>query len=152
MSRLFLRESYPVDGWVWRAWRERDVFILLGVVYAEGLEKAARLFSLPCGLTCSGGLLKMLTCSFYIQKLFCCLQCWSSALYFRFDGRVVAKLPFIPLSYIQGLSHRNLLGEDYTDCSFIFLYILCTMSIRQVSTHSLEQEKHIPIQEDEYCT
>lgn len=51
---------------------------------------------------------------------------------FSFDGRVVAKLPFVPLSYIQGLSHRNLLGEDYTDCSFIFLYILCTMSIRQV--------------------
>ncbi|XP_024278048.1 calcium load-activated calcium channel isoform X1 [Oncorhynchus tshawytscha] len=48
-----------------------------------------------------------------------------------FDGRVVAKLPFVPLSYIQGLSHRNLLGEDFTDCSFIFLYILCTMSIRQ---------------------
>ncbi|XP_050819356.1 calcium load-activated calcium channel isoform X2 [Gopherus flavomarginatus] len=53
-----------------------------------------------------------------------------------FDGRVVAKLPFIPLSYIQGLSHRNLLGEDYTDCSFIFLYILCTMSIRQISVAS----------------
>uniref|UniRef100_A0A8C2NFB1 Calcium load-activated calcium channel n=1 Tax=Capra hircus TaxID=9925 RepID=A0A8C2NFB1_CAPHI len=50
---------------------------------------------------------------------------------FRFDGRVVAKLPFTPLSYIQGLSHRNLLGDDTTDCSFIFLYILCTMSIRQ---------------------
>ncbi|XP_031234858.1 calcium load-activated calcium channel [Mastomys coucha] len=49
----------------------------------------------------------------------------------RFDGRVVAKLPFTPLSYIQGLSHRNLLGDDTTDCSFIFLYILCTMSIRQ---------------------
>ncbi|XP_077986069.1 calcium load-activated calcium channel-like [Glandiceps talaboti] len=48
-----------------------------------------------------------------------------------FDGRVVAKLPFVPISWIQGLSHRNLLGEDYTDCSFIFLYILCTMSIRQ---------------------
>ncbi|XP_076053834.1 calcium load-activated calcium channel [Oratosquilla oratoria] len=48
-----------------------------------------------------------------------------------FEGRVVAKLPFTPLSWIQGLSHRNLLGEDYTDCSFIFLYILCTMSIRQ---------------------
>ena len=32
---------------------------------------------------------------------------------------------------IQGLSHRNLLGDDMTDCSFIFLYILCTMSIRQ---------------------
>lgn len=51
----------------------------------------------------------------------------------RFDGRVVAKLPFTPLSYILGLSHRNLLGDDTTDCSFIFLYILCTMSIRQVS-------------------
>jgi len=48
-----------------------------------------------------------------------------------FDGRVVAKLPFVPISLIQGLSHRNLAGEDYTDCSFIFLYILCTMSIRQ---------------------
>lgn len=49
----------------------------------------------------------------------------------RFDGRVVAKLPFVPLSWIQGLSHRNLPGDDYTDCSFIFVYILCTMSIRQ---------------------
>merc|ERR1712020_242559 len=48
-----------------------------------------------------------------------------------FDGRVVAKLPFTPIYWIQGLSHRNLLGDDMTDCSFIFLYILCTMSIRQ---------------------
>lgn len=48
-----------------------------------------------------------------------------------FDGRVVAKLPFMPFTWIQGLSHRNLPGEDYYDCSFIFLYILCTMSIRQ---------------------
>nr|CAG4642812.1 EOG090X0DWG [Evadne anonyx] len=48
-----------------------------------------------------------------------------------FDGRVVAKLPFTPISWVQGLSHRNLPGEDFTDCSFIFLYILCTMSIRQ---------------------
>ncbi|XP_062515425.1 calcium load-activated calcium channel-like [Corticium candelabrum] len=48
-----------------------------------------------------------------------------------FDGRIVAKLPFEPISLLQGLSHRNLMGSDYTDCSFIFLYILCTMSIRQ---------------------
>ncbi|VVD05980.1 unnamed protein product [Leptidea sinapis] len=46
-----------------------------------------------------------------------------------FDGRVVAKLPFHPISWIQGISHRNLPGDDYTECSFIFLYILCTMSI-----------------------
>ncbi|KAJ8960966.1 hypothetical protein NQ318_020269 [Aromia moschata] len=37
-----------------------------------------------------------------------------------FDGRVVARLPFEPLPWIQGLSHRNLPGEDYYDCSFIF--------------------------------
>ena len=36
-----------------------------------------------------------------------------------------------PLLFFQGLSHRNLMGSDMTDCSFIFLYILCTMSIRQ---------------------
>ncbi|CAJ0948190.1 unnamed protein product, partial [Mesorhabditis belari] len=48
-----------------------------------------------------------------------------------FEGRVVAKLPFVPISFIQGLSHRNLAGDDMTDCSFIFLYILCTMTIRQ---------------------
>ena len=51
----------------------------------------------------------------------------------RFEGRVVAKLPFVPIGFFQGLSHRGLSGDDYTDCSFIFLYILCTMSIRQVS-------------------
>lgn len=48
-----------------------------------------------------------------------------------FEGRVVAKLPFTPISYVQFLSHRNLNGDDNTDCSFIFLYILCTLSIRQ---------------------
>merc|ERR1712080_59229 len=48
-----------------------------------------------------------------------------------FEGRVVAKLPFTPIYWVQGLSPRNLLGDDMTDCSFIFLYILCTMSIRQ---------------------
>jgi len=48
-----------------------------------------------------------------------------------FEGRVVAHLPFWPVSWIQGISHRNLSGEDYYECSFIFFYILCTMSIRQ---------------------
>ncbi|OWA50972.1 Transmembrane and coiled-coil domains protein 1 [Hypsibius exemplaris] len=48
-----------------------------------------------------------------------------------FEGKVVAKLPFQPFSLFQGLSHRNLLGTDYTDCSYLFLYILSTMTIRQ---------------------
>ncbi len=54
--------------------------------------------------------------------------------YFSFEGRVVAKLPFEPIPWIRGLSHRNLSGDDFTDCSFIFLYVLCTMSIRQVKS------------------
>lgn len=54
-----------------------------------------------------------------------------------FDGKVVAKLPFVPITWIQGLSHRNLPGDDFTECSFIFLYILCTMSIRQVIKKNL---------------
>lgn len=48
-----------------------------------------------------------------------------------FEGRVVAHLPFTPISWVQGLSHRSLPGNDLTHCSFIFFYILCTMSIRQ---------------------
>nr|CAB3267015.1 transmembrane and coiled-coil domain-containing protein 1-like [Phallusia mammillata] len=48
-----------------------------------------------------------------------------------FEGKVVAKLPFLPISLFQGISHRGLMGDDFTDCSFIFLYILSTMSIRQ---------------------
>ena len=44
---------------------------------------------------------------------------------------MVAKLPFEPIAFIRGLSHRSLNGEDFTDCSFLFLYILCTMSMRQ---------------------
>ena len=33
-----------------------------------------------------------------------------------FDGKVVAKLPFTPISWLQGLSHRNILGN----ISFIY--------------------------------
>jgi len=47
-----------------------------------------------------------------------------------FDGRPVAKLPFTPLSFIQGITHRNVPGNDFTECSMVFLYILCSMSIR----------------------
>ena len=61
-----------------------------------------------------------------------------------FDGRVVAKLPFMPIGILQNLSHRNLVGDDYFDCSFIFVYILCTMSIRQVGTRTKSREASFP--------
>ena len=47
-----------------------------------------------------------------------------------FEGIVVARLPFEPLSIVQSLSHRGLIGDDFTECSFLFLYILCSMGIR----------------------
>ena len=37
----------------------------------------------------------------------------------RYEGRVVAKLPFHPISFITGITHRSLLGDDMTDCSFV---------------------------------
>eukprot|EP00055_Hartaetosiga_balthica_P002662 m.4773 g.4773 ORF g.4773 m.4773 type:complete len:192 (-) comp2287_c0_seq1:1039-1614(-) len=47
-----------------------------------------------------------------------------------FDGIPVARLPFEPISFVRGLSHRSLDGEDYYECSFVFLYLMCTMAIR----------------------
>ena len=69
-----------------------------------------------------------------MKSMFAIFFAFTSLLYMFnsiFDGKVVAKLPFTPISWLQGLSHRNILGDDYTECSFKFLYILCTMSIRQ---------------------
>lgn len=70
-------------------------------------------------------MIKIMICKWYRKYFLNIVLCFS------FDGRIVARLPFVPITWIQGLSHRNLPGDDYTECSFIFLYILCTMSIRQ---------------------
>ena len=40
-----------------------------------------------------------------------------------FDGKVVAKLPFTPISWLQGLSHRNILGK------ISFIYFTCFLLI-----------------------
>ena len=47
-----------------------------------------------------------------------------------FEVKVVAKLPFAPLPFIQRMSHRGLGGDDPTDCAMVFLYFLCSVSIR----------------------
>lgn len=47
-----------------------------------------------------------------------------------FEGKPVAKLPFVPLRIVQKMSHRGLSGDDMTDCSMAFLYFLCSISIR----------------------
>lgn len=47
-----------------------------------------------------------------------------------FEGKPVAKVPFVPISLVQKMSHRGLPGHDMTDCSMAFLYFLCSISIR----------------------
>ena len=49
-----------------------------------------------------------------------------------FQGIVVAKIPFVPFTLLRRLSHRNILSNDYTDCSFVFLYLLCNISFRPI--------------------
>jgi hypothetical protein len=56
--------------------------------------------------------------------------CTTYSLNSRFSGVVVGRIPFTPLSFIQGISHRNLEGTDFQDCSSIFCYILCGMAFK----------------------
>lgn len=49
-----------------------------------------------------------------------------------FQGIVVAKLPFEPFGLLSGMTHRGILSNDMTDCSFIFLYILSNFVMRPV--------------------
>ena len=44
----------------------------------------------------------------------------------------VAKLPFVPFRLISGITHRGLEGEDFTECSFMFIYILAGMFFRTI--------------------
>ena len=48
-----------------------------------------------------------------------------------FGGFPVARLPFQPISLMHAMTHRGLIGEDYTECSYIFLYMVCSFVLRQ---------------------
>uniref|UniRef100_A0A6B2LMB3 Calcium load-activated calcium channel n=1 Tax=Arcella intermedia TaxID=1963864 RepID=A0A6B2LMB3_9EUKA len=47
-----------------------------------------------------------------------------------FDGKSIAKLPFEPFSLIRGMTHRGVPGNDFTDCSYIFIYVLSSVVFR----------------------
>ena len=49
-----------------------------------------------------------------------------------YHGIVVAKLPFHPPGFIQGLTHRNLNGSDTTDCGMNFIYMVTSMVVRPI--------------------
>ena len=53
-----------------------------------------------------------------------------STLSSTYHGIAVAKLPFVPFSLLQGITHRNLPGDDLTDCSMIFIYLLTSFIMR----------------------
>lgn len=54
----------------------------------------------------------------------------------RFSGVAVAKLPFVPFKMFKGLTHRGLDTADLSDCSYIFLYGLCAMTLK-VGVHAM---------------
>jgi uncharacterized membrane protein (DUF106 family) len=51
-----------------------------------------------------------------------------------YDGRVVALLPFEPIPLLTGMTHRGLPGKDFTECNMIFVYTLCSFSLRGAVT------------------
>lgn len=49
-------------------------------------------------------------------------------------GVVVARLPFEPPSFLRGITHRGLEGEDYRECSHAFIFtlsVLCFQTLVQ---------------------
>ena len=49
-------------------------------------------------------------------------------MYSYFDGVVIAKLPFQPASFLSGLTHYGLPGDNMRECSMTFIYILCNLT------------------------
>ena len=56
-----------------------------------------------------------------------------------YEGAIIAKLPFQPLGFIQGMTRRGLYSvtDDITLCSFLPLYILGNMGIKPIITKLL---------------
>ncbi len=54
-----------------------------------------------------------------------------------FDSTPVAKLPFEAHWTIRWITHLWLTGEDYTDCSVPFIFVLCAMVFRPILKKAL---------------
>ena len=46
-----------------------------------------------------------------------------------FAGSVVARLPFTPPSIFKNITHYGIPGNEFTECSITFAFILCNMSL-----------------------
>ena len=50
-----------------------------------------------------------------------------STLSSRYGGVAVARLPFVvEVGLLQGFSHRGLVGTDYSECAFLFIFVMTT--------------------------
>ena len=49
-------------------------------------------------------------------------------MYSYFEGVVIAKLPFQPASFLSGLTHYGIPGENMRECSMTFIYVLCNLT------------------------
>jgi hypothetical protein len=49
----------------------------------------------------------------------------------RWDGIVIAKLPFSPPSFLQTITHRNIEGNVATDCAAAFVYAMAFAFFKQ---------------------
>jgi hypothetical protein len=47
-----------------------------------------------------------------------------------FYGTVMGKLPFEPWGMVSGMSHRGLEGEDMSEFSMTFIYVLTQSAVR----------------------
>ena len=49
-----------------------------------------------------------------------------------FSGIPVARLPFTASRFVTSITHKGLEGKDYTQCSYMFLYLLTSMVVRPI--------------------
>ena len=61
-------------------------------------------------------------------------------MYSYFEGKVIAKLPFQPASFISGLTHYGLEGSNMRECSMTFIYVLCNLTFGNYAKKALSLE------------
>lgn len=47
-----------------------------------------------------------------------------------YKGKIAATLPFTPIPFFYGMTHSGIPGDDYTQCSAMFIYYLAGMGVR----------------------
>jgi len=59
-----------------------------------------------------------------------CMLFIMKVVFWRYEGVIVARLPFKPVGIFSNVTHNLLEGEDYSQCSVAFLYLLALLTLR----------------------